>query len=55
MAIITQIWHRTKFYFTGISGPWYLIMVPSMKKNSASHHGGLCEDGLTDKTDGLTD
>ena len=32
IAIITQIWHRAKFYFTCISGPWYLSMVPNMKK-----------------------
>ena len=32
LAIITQIWDRAKFYFTCISGPWYLIMVPNMKK-----------------------
>ena len=24
MAIITPIWNRDKFYFTCISGPWYL-------------------------------
>ena len=29
IAIITQIWHRTKFYFT--CSPWYMIMVPNMK------------------------
>ena len=32
IAIITQIWHRAKFYFTCINGPWYLIMVRNMKK-----------------------
>ena len=31
MPTITQIWHRAKFYFTCISSPWYLIMVPNMK------------------------
>ena len=30
--IITQIWNRAKLYFTCISGPWYLIMVPNIKK-----------------------
>ena len=30
LAIITQIWHRAKLYFTCISGPWYLIMLPNM-------------------------
>ena len=32
IAIITQIWHRAKFYFTSIHGSWYMIMVPNMKK-----------------------
>ena len=32
ITIITKIWDRDKFYFTCISGPWYLIMVPNMKK-----------------------
>ena len=32
MAIITQIWHRAKFYFTCIINPCSLIMVPDMKK-----------------------
>ena len=27
VAIVTQIWHQAKFYFTCISSPWYLIMV----------------------------
>ena len=53
MAIITQFWHRAKFYFTSISISWYLIMVPNMKK---IHHGRMCEDGFTFKlTDRLTD
>ena len=30
IAIITQIWHRDKFCFTYINGPWYLI-IPNMK------------------------
>ena len=32
IAIITQIWHKAKFYFTRISGVWYLIIVLNMKK-----------------------
>ena len=32
IAIINQIGHSAKFYFTSISGPWYLIMVPEMMK-----------------------
>ena len=44
MSVITQIWHQAKFYFTCISGLWYLIMVSNMKKIS-SHHRGMYEDG----------
>ena len=32
MATITQMWQTAKFHFTWISNPWYLIMVPNMKK-----------------------
>ena len=33
VAIITQIWDRTKCYFTSMSNPLYLITVPNMNKN----------------------
>ena len=33
IAIITQIWHKAKFYFICISSLCYLIMVPNMKKS----------------------
>ena len=49
MAIITKNvvqWYRANFYFTCISGPWYLIMVPNMKNiDPSSHHGGMHKDG----------
>ena len=32
MSIITQIWHRTKCYFTSISNTLYLITVPHKNK-----------------------
>ena len=32
IAIITEMWHRAKFYFTCISGPLNQIMVPNIKK-----------------------
>ena len=32
IAMITQNSHRAKFYFTSISGSWYLIMVLNMKE-----------------------
>ena len=32
IVIITQIWHKAKFYVIYISGTWYLIMVSNMKK-----------------------
>ena len=32
IAIITQIWHRAKCYFTYIRNTWYLITVPHMNK-----------------------
>ena len=34
IAIITQIWYKAKFYFTDLSGPWYLIMVPILWRKS---------------------
>ena len=40
IALITQIWHRAKFYFTR--------MVPTHglqnEENPSSHHGGMHED-----------
>ena len=33
IAIITQMWHRTKCYFTCISNTWHLITVPNMNKH----------------------
>ena len=60
IPIISQIWHRVKMYFTCISSPWYLIMVPNMKEI----HPAIMEectrmvrqtDGLTCQTDGKTD
>ena len=33
MALITQIWHRAKFYFMYIVSAWNLIMVSNMKKS----------------------
>ena len=95
VAIITQIWHRAKYYFTSMSNEWYLItvtnmttitkffselsqqilqiyghnysnlawsqilfmyisrpwcliIVPTMKTNPSSHHGGMCKDRQTD-------
>ena len=32
MAINTQIWHKAKYYFVGMSNAWYLITVPNMNK-----------------------
>ena len=32
--VITQIWHRAKFYFMCISSPWYKIMVPNTWRKS---------------------
>ena len=32
IAIITQIWHRAKYYFTCVRNTWYLIIVPNMNK-----------------------
>ena len=49
MAIISQIWHRTTFYFTCISSLLYLIMVPNMKKSNAD----IMEECM--RTEGLTD
>ena len=49
ITIIIQICHRDKFYFTCISGPWYLIMGTSMKKI----HPTIIEECT--RTDGLTD
>ena len=34
LAIITQIWHRVKYYFTYISNTWYLITVPNRNKSN---------------------
>ena len=50
IAIITQIWHRAKFYFICISSPWYLIMVHCTiyEENPSNHHGGMCKDRETD-------
>ena len=64
-----QIWYRAKIYFTCISSPWYLIMVPNMNEihqaimeecmRTAKQMEGLtdgCLDGWTDRwTDGWTD
>ena len=32
VALITQIWHSTRGYFTSMSNTWCLITVPSMNK-----------------------
>ena len=105
-AIIIQIWHKAKCYFTGMSNTWYMITVPNLNKittvnmamdittntqnvwknchnysnmaysqilfymhkrpmvpdhgtqyeeNPYSHHGGMHEDGKTDRqTDSQT-
>ena len=52
IAIIIPIWHRDKFYFTCISGPWYLITVPNMKKiDPAIIEECVRTDRLTNKLD----
>ena len=54
--IITQIWHRAKFYFKCINGPWDLIHSKQYEENPASHHSEKHKDRHTDKlTDGLMD
>ena len=51
IAIISQIGHRAKFYFTCIYGPWYLIMIPNMKTIDLSSMEELARMG--GQTDGL--
>ena len=36
IAIITEFWHRAKYYFTCISNTWYLINVSNMNKSTHS-------------------
>ena len=43
LAIITQTWHRAKFYVTSISGPWYLHI--QYEENPSSHHERMSKDG----------